>query len=314
MNSTAPGIPDATLLIPTHRHGAFLPVALRSALAQRSASVEIFVVGAGVDDATREAIRPFLGDVRVRFFDLPKGERLGEHHRHQALLEAKGEIVCYLSDDDVLFPGHVVEMKRLLAKVDFAHSTPVIVHPNGVLEYRPADLARAEFLALIREGRNNFIGLTGAAHTRAAYDRLPHGWRPAPAGKPTDIYMWQQFADLPRFRGATATRLTAVSLPDPAWRAVDDVCRAAVLEHWLTRSQLPGGEDEIQRLLEGAVWRAAQDFKLRSIYLSRELECARRDPQLLQTALWKKAARKLTRYEPFRTLRKRLRPSREVSE
>ena len=101
---------DATILIPTYRHAALLPYAVRSALAQEDASIELFVVGDGVEDDTRAALEPFLSDRRVRFFDLPKGERHGELNRHAALAEASGRIVCYLSDDDLLLPGHVATM------------------------------------------------------------------------------------------------------------------------------------------------------------------------------------------------------------
>lgn len=298
---------DATILIPTHDHAALLPIAIASALAQRSASFEIFVVGDGVGDDTRQVMTQYADDPRVRFFDFPKGERHGERHRHVALLEARGAIVCYLSDDDVLMPGHVKEMRQLLAHADFAHSTPVSVDPDGILVYRPADLARPEFLALILEGRNNFIGLTGAAHTRALYDRLPEGWRPAPPGTPTDIHMWQQICSLPDFRGATTKRLTAIHFPDPAWRELADTVRVAALSEWLERALRPSGEDELQELLETAVWRAAQDFKLRSIHLSRTLDEATRELQLRCAPWWRKLVRGAMRFGPVRALRARLR-------
>lgn len=298
---------DATILIPTHRHAAFLGHAVRSALAQTAVSVEVFVVGDGVEDDTREVMRQLLEDPRVRFFDFPKGERHGERHRHVALQESRGEIVCYLSDDDLLLPGHVVEMRRLLAEADLAHSTPVLVLPDGVLRYRPADLARPEFLALIREGRNNFISLTGAAHTRASYDRLPHGWRPAPQGTPTDIYMWQQVCALPGFRGATATRLTAIHFPDPDWRLVDDASRAAELEAWRERARQPGAEEELQGLLEDAVRRAAQDFKLRSIELRTSLLQAGAEFDRLRAPWWRRLGRWAMCFTPLRRLRERLR-------
>ena len=96
----------------------------------------------------------FAADTRVRFFDLAKGERRGERLRHEALRESRGEIVCYLGDDDLLLPWHVAEMRDLLDDADFAHSMPALVDPDGVLVYRPADLARAEFRELIRLGRN----------------------------------------------------------------------------------------------------------------------------------------------------------------
>jgi hypothetical protein len=297
---------DATILIPTHDHAALLPVAIASALAQRSASFKIFVVGDGVGDGTRKVIAQYADDPRVRFFDFPKGERHGELHRHVTLLEARGAMVCYLCDDDVLMPGHVAEMRHLLADADFAHSTPVTVDPDGILVYRP-DLARPEFLALIREGRNNFIGLTGAAHTRALYDRLPEGWRPAPPGTPTDIHMWRQICSLPDLRGATATRLTAIHFPNPAWRELKDTVRVAALGEWLERTLRPSGEDELQKLLEIAVRRAAQDFKLRSIHLSRTLDEAIRECQRLCAPWWRKLARRALRFARSRTLRERFR-------
>ena len=55
---------DATIVIPTFRHAALLPYALRSALDQDGASIEVFVVGDGVQDDTRAALEPFREDVR----------------------------------------------------------------------------------------------------------------------------------------------------------------------------------------------------------------------------------------------------------
>ena len=101
---------DATILIPTFRHPTLVPYALRSALAQEGAEVDVLVVGDGVQDDTRVALEPFLADRRVTFFDNPKGERHGERHRHEALQYASGRIVCYLSDDDLLLGDHVAEM------------------------------------------------------------------------------------------------------------------------------------------------------------------------------------------------------------
>ena len=258
-------------------------------------------------DDTREAMERFSDDARVRFFDLPKAERRGERNRHLALGEARGEIVCYLSDDDILMPWHAAEMRRLLNDADFAHSAPVLVDPGRELTYRPADLARPEFLSLIREGRNNFISLTGAAHTHALYDRLPHGWRPAPPGLPTDIHMWRQVASVPDFRGVTSKRLTAIHFPDPAWRAVDDGVRASMLEEWLERGERPGAEEDFGALLVAAMRRSAQEFKLRSIELSTALEAAQREIVGLRTAWWKRAARRVARVRPLRAARERLR-------
>lgn len=248
---------DATILIPTHRHPALLPCAVRSALAQRGASIDVFVVGDGVEDDTRSALEPFLSDPRVRFFDFTKAPGRGESNRHAALQEATSPLVCYLSDDDLLLGEHVVEMATLLDDADFAHSAPVLVEPEGSLAYLPVDLAEPGFRTLLLRGGWNAISLTGAAHTLDAYHRLPHGWRPAPPEVWSDLYMWQQFAGLPGFRGRTGTRLTHLHLADADRRDVADGQRVAELEAWWMRAQSPEFADDLARELADAIRNAA---------------------------------------------------------
>src|SRR5688572_27963864 len=48
--------PAATILIPTFDHGPLVRLALESALAQTVAEIEVFVVGDGVPDVTREIV------------------------------------------------------------------------------------------------------------------------------------------------------------------------------------------------------------------------------------------------------------------
>lgn len=288
---------DVTILIPTYRHAALLPYSVRSALAQTGASFELFVVGDGVEDDTRAALEPFLSDPRVRFFDYPKGQRHGERNRHEALQDAEGRIVCYLSDDDLLLGDHIVEMARLLEDADFAHSAPVFVKPDGSLRYGPIDVARPEFHALLLGGWNQ-ISLTGAAHTIDAYRRLPYGWRPAPLPGATDLYMWQQFVGLPSFRGSTGTRLTHLHLADADRHDVAVSERVAELEHWWGRIQESGFADELateiaDAIREGAVMREARIHELEGTI--REIQATR---------LWRLRTR-LATSPPLRALRAR---------
>jgi len=261
---------DATVVIPTYRHAALLPYSIRSALGQEGASIELFVVGDGVEDDTRVALEPFLSDSHVRFFDFPKGEGNGDLSRHEALQQASGTIVCYLSDDDLLLPDHVAEMARLLADADFAHSAPLVVMPDSSFRYGPIDMARPEFHALLLRGGWNKIGLTGAAHTMDAYRRLPYGWRPAPPGVWSDLNMWQQFVMLPGFRGRTGTRLTHLHLPDQLRREMPVAARVAELDHWWQRMRTPGFSDELARevadvIREAAVVREARIHELKRV-------------------------------------------------
>lgn len=250
---------DATILIPTHRHAAFLPCAIESALDQSGVTLELFILGDGVEDATRRVVARFSDDPRVRFFDLPKGARLGEAHRHGVLEEASGRIVAYLSDDDLLLPRHVCTMLSLLGDADFAHPVSAHFEAHGSLQYFPWNYGRPIFRGLAR-GRVGSIGLTGTAHTLGAYRRLPFGWRTTPAGMPTDHWMWLQFLDLPGSRSVMGQRLTYLAFPETAWGKVPEAERAATLAEWFRRSREPGFEDELEVMLRDAIRRAAEDY------------------------------------------------------
>ena len=293
---------DATILIPTHSHAAFLPFAVRSALAQQGAAIELFVVGDGVEDDTREALASFLADPRVRFFDFPKGERHGERLRHEALRESTAPIVCYLSDDDLLLPGHVSQMQELLGAADLAQDLPVNVWPDGSLRHNAFDLGRAEFVELLAAGRGGG-GLTGVAHTRNAYDRLPFGWRPAPASVPTDVYMWQQFLSIPDFTGVTGDRLTTLVFPSPLRTHMSVAERVAELEQWHERILDPEFPAELDGLTVLAARRAAERLKLTAVRLELELDG-------IQRTRWWRARRVVAELRPVRALRARRREAR----
>jgi GalNAc5-diNAcBac-PP-undecaprenol beta-1,3-glucosyltransferase len=253
---------DATVLIPTHRHAAFLPYAIESALDQEGASIEILVIGDGVEAPTREVIGRYAGDERLRYFDRPKGARLGEEHRHPILTqEARGTIVAYLADDDLLLRHHVASMLELLEDADFAHPPSARFDADGTLQFFPWSYARDEFQVVAR-GRVGSIGFTGTAHTMDAYRRLPYGWRTTPVGMPTDHWMWMQFLELPGYRAAVGDRLTYLTFPEPKWGKVPDSERAAAIADWLRRSREPGFEDEVDELLRDAIRRAAEDYHL----------------------------------------------------
>ena len=252
---------DATILIPTFRTLALVPYSIRSALDQQGASVEVFVVGDGVEDDTALPSETVDRDERLRFFDFREGRTARRAHRHEALREATGRIVCYLSDDDLLLRDHAAEMALLLEDADFAHSVSARLAVDGTLEYFPWNFSRPEFVE-VGLGRKASIGLTGTAHTLEAYRRLPHGWRTTPPGGPTDHYMWRQWLELPGFRGAMSDRLTYLTFPDPWWGQLPPEDRTAALEDWFGRSREPGFAEELDVLLQAAIRGAAEDYHL----------------------------------------------------
>jgi len=260
----------ATVLIPTFDHGQLLEYSLASARAQTVTDIEIFIVGDGAPDITRDiARRATAADPRVRYFDNPKGASRGELHRHRALAEASGAIVCYLADDDLWLPQHVQTMRALLAGHDFANTLPLAVYPGDELRAgTPVDLA----LPFDREcivKRRNKIGNSFAAHTLAFYRGLPHGWRPAPAGMFSDHYMWRQILSQPGCRAVSGHRPTAINFASRPRRGMAIEERAAELRRWLARINDPdwlaGLEAEVlqcvarARAAEAATWQEQLD-------------------------------------------------------
>lgn len=236
----------ATVLIPTHDHGPTLRYSVQSALQQTVEDLEILVVGDGVPDVTRDVIRELEdGDDRVRFLDNPKGPRHGELHRHRALQEASGRIVCYLSDDDLWLREHVETMEALLAEADFAHALPLRIEPDGSVATWAGDLGQSAWHTFLRDG-GNFIPLSCGAHTLDAYRRLPHGWRTTPSETWTDRYMWLQFLEQRWCRAGSGHDPTVLHLPSGRRRGWSLERRLEELETWWRRLDEPGFSAELR--------------------------------------------------------------------
>jgi len=225
----------ATVLIPTHDHGPTIRHSVVSALTQTVKDIEIFIVGDGMPDASRDVVRSVAQlDPRIRLFESPKGPRHGEILRHEALREAVGQIVCYLSDDDLWMPDHVETMLALLDTCDFANALPLYWDRQSGLGAWTVDLEQDYFRQLILSGINR-IPLSCAAHTLHRYRTLPYGWRTTPPETPTDLYMWQQFLADPACRAKSAVRPTVLCFPAPTRKDMTVMERADELEDHRTR-------------------------------------------------------------------------------
>ena len=237
----------ATVLVPTHEHGALLMLSVGSALEQSVDAIEVFIVCDGATDDTLDAAEELRrSDARIRVLVHDKGPRHGEVYRHQALQEGSGTIVCYLSDDDLWLPDHVANMAALLETADFAHAYPIGIDANGELFSWPGHLSVAEVRHSMLEGRN-FIPLPCGAHTLELYHRLPFGWRTTPAGIHTDLYMWQQILSVEGVRLASSTEATVLHFPSSLRDDFTIEERLAELERWSAATREPGFTADINR-------------------------------------------------------------------
>lgn len=252
--------PHVLLIIPTHRHPESLERSIRSALAQTFTDFTLAVIGDGVEDDTRDVVRSLQrDDSRIVFHDLPKGPRHGEIHRHQVISESRSTVIGYHGDDDLLLPHHLETMLALLNGRDFVHPLPIFVKPDGNLVFKPTDLSlKACIQWHLAEPPRNAISLTGVVHTRASYERLPHGWRTTPTGRWTDHYMWQQFFRLPGFVAATSVRSTTLKVVGGVAGSGPEVA------DWIHRSATPGFSIEWDERVATTVLRASAKWRLRA--------------------------------------------------
>jgi glycosyltransferase involved in cell wall biosynthesis len=242
---------SATVVVPTTAdRGPLLPFSVGSALRQTVADLEVFVIGDGVDDTTRAHVRELMAaDPRIRFFDHPKGPRRGERRRHEALQEARGEIVCYLCDRDLMLPHHVAALRRLLAQADFATTLVYDVRLEGARIRAARDGGDAEDRR--RLARSGGFPLSTIGHTLAAYRRLPHGWRETPPGIPTDHYMCQQFLAEDWVRAASGEDVTILYFNRGAYPGWPVERRRPELQEW---SRMIEDRPAMERLVHTA-WR-----------------------------------------------------------
>jgi GalNAc5-diNAcBac-PP-undecaprenol beta-1,3-glucosyltransferase len=233
----------ATVLIPTFDHGPTLLRSVPSALRQTVEDLEVFVVGDGAPDVTREVMADLVrSDDRVRFFDNPKGPRHGEVLRHAAIQEARGRVVCYLSDDDLWAPDHVETLSACLEEADLAHSLVAAVLPDQTWLLGRIDLSLEWYRHQLLAGIGH-LPLSTVGHTLEAYRRLSHGWRTTPPGIATDVYMWRQFLADPACRASSAYRLTVynfASAERPDWSIEE---RVEELDRWIAAMAEPGWQE-----------------------------------------------------------------------
>ena len=209
-----------SVVVPTHDHGPTLNVTLELALAQSLEDIEVLVIGDGCTDLTREIMAGFCArDPRVRFFDLPKGPRLGESHRNQVIGASRGDVVAYLCDDDLWHPCHLESLVALLDDADFAHTLPVAMNPDGSLHTWSVDLAQESDRRLLLEVENR-VPLCFVGHTADFFRRLPNGWETTPPGIPTDLHFYRQCLAFPGVRAVSGMLPTGLHLPSPDRREV----------------------------------------------------------------------------------------------
>ncbi len=196
------------------------------------------VIGDGAPARTEEIVAAIAAqDPRVSYQGFPKGPRLGEAYRDPIIRDAREEIICHLSDDDIWGQNHLASMVAMLSDADWVYQAPLILSPGGRAYWRPAHPGARRALQAAREGRIVAEGLNNVAYRRAAYLRLPEGWAAAPDGHPSDWFMWQKFLSQEGLRVAASAQPQALKLASrlDTRAGRSPMARCAELGPWLAR-------------------------------------------------------------------------------
>ena len=122
MNRAAGLTPTFSVVIPAYNAADTVGDAIRSALAQSEADLELMVVDDGSTDATSAEIERFAEDPRVRHIRQANAGLAAT--RNRGLEEARGRFASFLDADDLLLPRYLETMGATLERspdASFAH-------------------------------------------------------------------------------------------------------------------------------------------------------------------------------------------------
>lgn len=156
-----------SVIMPAYNREAVIAASIRSVLAQTHANFELIIVDDGSTDATRDVVRSFAADPRVKLIE---GAHAGvSAARNLGLSRATGEIVAYL-DSDNRWNGWFLEvMTRFMtsAGLDVAYSAISLRDDVGQLTGYIGD--HFDWDACLQQ---NYIDLNAFCHRRTLLDEV----------------------------------------------------------------------------------------------------------------------------------------------
>jgi len=128
-------VPIVSVIIPTYNSSGALRQSVESVLLQDMDDLELWVIGDGCTDDSREVVEGF-GDARVFWHNLPRNSGGPSAPRNEGLRRAAGQFIAYLGHDDLWFPWHLSTLLHLLRETDadFAFSMGLAVFPGERLQ------------------------------------------------------------------------------------------------------------------------------------------------------------------------------------
>lgn len=166
-----------SVVIPAYNQSAYLRLALDGVLAQTHHELEIIVVDDGSTDDT-PAVCQAITDPRLRYIRQDNDRSFGLGARNRGMLEARGEWIALLDQDDLWAP------QKLAAQLRLAQENPALgcvfcparlIDDDGIVTgYQSDDLPEGEVYAHLLK-RNRYYVSSGMFRRRLLFMAgIPH--------------------------------------------------------------------------------------------------------------------------------------------
>lgn len=149
-------------IITTHNRVDVLSRAIQSVLNQTYSNIELIVVSDGSTDGTDKLMDEYKDNNKIKYISYTPSKG-GNYARNQGIINASGEYVAFLDDDDEWHPKKIekqMEVIREDGKIGIVYVGKNIIYVNQKIRYNsitplPADTAQSILI-------NNFIGTTSS--------------------------------------------------------------------------------------------------------------------------------------------------------
>lgn len=118
--------PLVSLIVPTRERAAYLPHCIRSCLASDFDGLEVLVLDNASSDDTGQVVRQFT-DSRLRYERAPVRLSMRDNFE-QGIEISRGEIICFLGDDDGILPHAIGQVSELFRTYDVGAVSAARVH------------------------------------------------------------------------------------------------------------------------------------------------------------------------------------------
>lgn len=128
-------LPLVSVLIPTYNRPHYVTLAVQSVLRQTYPNIEIIITDDSTNDATKEALVPFVNSCHNLTYIKNDHNLGGEKNFQKVYSLSKGEYVNYLMDDDLFLPEKIKRMMEYFLQDKFGTIKLVTSHRRAIDEY-----------------------------------------------------------------------------------------------------------------------------------------------------------------------------------